>query len=464
MKSKTSKKSKRSSARKPKKADIPRPSFKKIILPNRITVLTERHPQSRSVSCGVWVNKGTRHELPHEAGLAHFIEHLVFKGTKKRNAYQISRDMEAVGGDLNAFTSRENTAFVTHSLSEDVGLSLDILSDLVCRPSFDALDIKKEKQVVVQEIMMSEDQLEDFVFDQYMEMAYPTGPLGKPILGTVKSIEGMKRDTIVDFHRRNYTPENIVVSVAGNLDHGHVVDLVEKHLKFPAGARAPRATPASKKARELAIAHKGKEALKHVRPEIAQFRNVIRKPSEQVHILIGHPTINYTDRLRFDAIIVNTLLGGGMTSRLYQTVREERGLVYSVYSQLMTFVDSGMNMIYAGTDAKKTPDVIELILKELRLLKKSGVKKSDIEFFKTQVKGSILLGAEDVENRMNSLAVNEMSFGRYRPVEDVIAGIESVTNDTIHEFIETRMDIDQLGMLLIGPMPEAATLKWLKSL
>jgi predicted Zn-dependent peptidase len=446
-----------------KERSVLRPSFRKLILPNGITVLTERHPSSRSVSCGVWVNKGTRHELAHEAGLAHFIEHLVFKRTKKRSAYQIARDMEAVGGDLNAFTSRENTAFVTHALSEHVGLSLDVLSDLVCNPSFDATDIKKEKQVVIQEIHMSEDQLEDFIFDEYLEMAYPTGTLGKQILGTVKSIEEMKRDTIVDFHRRQYTSKNIVVSVAGNLEHDRVAELVMKHLKPPKPVPA-RATPASKKARAAAVGKKGVEALEDIRPQIAQFRNVIRKPSEQVHILIGHPTISYVDRLRFDGIIVNALLGGGMTSRLYQSVREDRGLVYSIYSQLMTFADSGMNLIYAGTEAKKAPDVIELILKELRLLKKKGLKKADIEFFKTQVKGSILLGADDVENRMHSLAVNEMMFGRYRPVEDVIKGIESVNSDSIHEFIETKMDIDQLGMLLIGPMPEAPTEKWLKTL
>lgn len=209
----------------------PAPSFRKLILPNGVKILTEAHPQNRGVACSVWVDRGTRHEAEGEAGLAHFVEHLVFKRTKKRSAYRISRDMEAVGGDLNAYTSRENTAFVTHSLSEHLDLSLDVLSDLVCRPSFDAGDIKKEKQVVLQEIHMAEDQLEDTIFDKFFERFYADSALGKPILGSVDSIEGMDRKTIVDFHARQYTAPNIMVSVAGNIDHDEVAASVLKHLK-----------------------------------------------------------------------------------------------------------------------------------------------------------------------------------------------------------------------------------------
>ncbi|RYZ68615.1 MAG: insulinase family protein, partial [Proteobacteria bacterium] len=420
------------------------PSFRKLVLPNGIKILTEAHPQNRGVACSVWVDRGTRHETENEAGLAHFVEHLVFKRTKKRSAYKISRDMEAVGGDLNAYTSRENTAFVTHSLSEHLDLSIDVISDLVCRPSFDPGDIKKEKQVVLQEIHMAEDQLEDTIFDKFFERFYADSALGKPILGSVDSIENMDRKRIVDFHSKSYTAENIMVSIAGNIDHDQVIESVLKHLK-PVKAKRP-SKPSPTADAKL--------------PTPNHFRKVIRKPSEQVHIVMGYPSIDFKDRHRLEAVVVSALLGGGMTSRLYQKVREEKGLVYSIFSQLTTFADVGLETIYAATEAKHAPTVIELILKELKKLKKAGIKKADLDLFKTQVKGSILLGADDIENRMNSLAVNEMMFGRYRGVDEVVRDIEAVTLDSVHDFIETKFLIERPSMLLMGALPEVPTEKW----
>jgi predicted Zn-dependent peptidase len=426
------------------------PDFRKVILPNGIRVLTESHPVSRAVSCGIWINKGTRDEAHDEAGLAHFIEHMLFKRTKTRSAYQVSRTMDAVGGDLNAFTSREYTCFVTQSLKENVDLSLELLSDLVCNPSFDSSDIKKEKQVVIQEIHMSEDNLEDFIFDTYFDMVYDGSPLGTPILGGVKSIEGMRREKVTGFHKRQYTSPNIVVSVAGNIDHEEVLNLVLKYLKPP----------------RLSTSVNRKDVIGGIRerPKPKSFREVIRKPSEQAHMLIGFPAPDFTSPQRFDGVVVNTLLGGGMTSRLYQTVREEKGLVYSIYSQLITFTDAGLNLIYAGTEAKKMPQVIELTLKEIKKLQKHGVKRSDLDLFKTQVKGQILLSADDIDNRMNSLAINEMVFGQYRSMEDVIADVERVNLDSVHEYIETSFNFDDMSILLMGPLPEAPTKKWLNSL
>ena len=350
--------------------------------------------------------------------------------------------MEAVGGDLNAFTSREYTSFVTHSLKEDLGLSLDVLSDLVCRPSFDSGDIKKEKQVVVQEIHMSEDNLEDCIFDRYFEMVYPTIPLGKPILGTQKSIEGMKRETIVDFHSRQYTAPNLMVSVAGNLDHDEVVAAVEKHLKPAKAPQLPAPVPG--------------EA-----PEPSVFREVVKRPSEQAHILVGFPASDFRNRLRFESFIVNSILGGGLTSRLYQSVREERGLVYTIFSQLTTFVDTGMTLVYAGTSPKNAPTTVDLIVKEIKRLKKNGMTKAELEFFKKQVKGQILLGADDIDNRMNSLAINEMVLGRYRAVDEVMRDVEGVSFDSVHEYIERFVEPDKISMLLMGALPEAPTKKWL---
>jgi len=446
----------------------PAPEYRKTVLPNGIRILTENHPLSRAVSCGIWISKGTRDERPHEAGLAHFVEHLVFKRTAKRSAYQIARDMEAVGGDLNAYTSRESTTFVTHSLKEHLGLSLDVLADLVCRPSFERTDIQKEKQVVIQEILMSEDQVEDAIFDHYLKFVYQGSPLGLPILGTMKSIEGMKRETIVDFHRRLYGAEGMIVTVAGHVDHDEVVRLVLKWLKPPQALKTSKTPKVSKapqasKAPESESPHAAR-AVERVAPEMRVFREAIKRPSEQAHILVGLPASNFTDRLRFEGFIVNTLLGGGMTSRLFQTVREEKALAYAVYSQLMSFTDVGLNLIYAGTEPKKAPTVVELILKEVKKLKKQGLKKADLEFFKTQVTGQILLGADDIDSRMNSLGANEMVSGRYRSVDDVMRDVRAVSLDSVHEYIETYLDFDRLGILLMGPLPETPTKKWLEQI
>lgn len=435
--------------RKRSAVDSLEPVFRKTVLPDGIRVLTEKHAINRAVACGIWIDKGTRDESPHEAGLAHFVEHMVFKRTRRRTAYQISRDMEAVGADLNAFTSREYTCFVSQSLKEDLALSLDVLSDLVRRPSFESSDIRKEKQVVLQEIHMAEDQLEDFVFDKFFQMVYADSPLGRPILGTVSSIKGMKRQTILDFHARLYTNRNLIVTVAGNVEHDEALRLVLKHLK-PFPSRAARTVSAVDSERSC--------------PEITVFREVIRRPSEQVHILVGLPASDFRDRLRFAGLVVNTLLGGGMTSRLYQNIREDRGLAYTIYSQLTTFTDSGLNLIYAGTEPKKVPDVLDQTLKELKRLRKGGVKRKDLEFFKKQVKGQILLGADDIENRMNSIGINEMVFGRYRSVDEITREVEKVSLDHVHEYIETYVDLERTSILLMGPLPEAPVRKWLHQL
>ena len=432
--------------------------YRKTVLPNGLRVLTEKQPLGRAVSCGIWITKGTRDERLHEAGMAHFVEHMVFKRTEKRSAYQIARDMEAVGGELNAYTSRESTCFVTHALTEDLGLSLDVLSDLVCRPVFDPSDIRKEKSVVLQEIHMSDDVLEDSIFDRYFELAYGGTTLGTPILGSEKSVSEIDKKMVVDFHQRHYRPENIIVTVAGRVNHDEVLELVLKHLKFK------KAKPVSSrtKARIMADALHAKTST--LEPKFQTFREAIRKPSEQAHVVMGLPAAAFTDRLRFEAYIVNTLLGGGMTSRLFQSVREEKGLAYSVYSQLSTFVDTGAMLIYAGTEPKKMPTLVETMLKELRKLKKNGINKVELSLFKTQVLGQILLGADDVENRMNSLGANEMVMGRYRSVENVMREIETVSLDSVHEYLESYMDLDRIGLLVMGPVPEDQTKRWLRGL
>jgi predicted Zn-dependent peptidase len=420
------------------------PVYHKTLLPNGIRVVTERHPLSRAVSVGIWVETGTRDEKIADAGISHFVEHLVFKRTKTRTAYQIARELEEVGGEINAYTSREYTCYFTHALKDHLELSLDVLSDLACRPLFTKSDIEKEKGVVLQEIQMSEDNLEDYIFDLYFQKIYgATNSMGWPILGTEQSIQTMKRSQILDYFKRRYSGDRIIVSVAGAVEHEAVVRLAEKLVK-PKLKRGPKA--------------------KRKKPRIIPFRQVVEKPSEQVHILMGFPAASFQDRMRFEAYIVSALLGGGMTSKLYQSVREKRGLVYTIYSQLTTFVDTGLMLIYAGARTQNAKKVIELTLEEIAKIKKNGVTERELDLFKTQVTGQILLSSDDIENRMNSLGVNEMVFGKYRPVDEIIAEINKVTAKSLDEYIDKYLDPKRMGLLLLGACPKQDFEPFVKSL
>lgn len=426
-----------------RKASYGVPEYRKTTLDNGVRVVTENHPFHRALSVGIWVETGTRDELPAEAGVSHFLEHLVFKRTKSRTAYQIARELEAVGGEINAFTSREYTCFHTHSLKEYLPLTIDVLSDLVCRAVFQPDEVEKEKQVVLQEISMSEDNLEDFVYDLYFQKAFGGGPMGWPILGTEASIKKMRRSEILRYWRDRYSADRLIVSVAGAVNHDEVVKQVEKYLK-----------PIKKKG----------QARPRLKQPMRPFRAVVEKPSEQVHILMGLPASSFKDKLRFESYIVSALLGGGMTSKLYQSIRERRGLVYSIYSQLTSFTDTGLMMVYGGAEAKSVKKVVDLTLKELQRLKENGISQNDLKLFRTQVIGQVLLGADDVENRMNSLGVNEMVFGKYRPVEETIRDVEAVTRDSVHEYLEKKLDLQKMSLLLLGACQKKTFEGWVNDL
>lgn len=409
------------------------PTFHKSVLPNGVRIVTEHHPFMRSVASGIFVDLGTRDEPENLNGAAHFIEHLVFKRTKTRSAYAIAKALEAVGGDLNAYTSREQTCFHAMTLKQHLPLAIDVLVDLVSEATFDSDDFEKERQVIIQEIDMSADSFEEYVFDMYFELAYKSHDLGTPILGTRKSLNLMKRKVLFDYYKRFYRGYNLVVSVAGDVDHQKLVETVEGAL---GKSKALHRRPPRKK------------------PKVKAFRKFLKRPSEQVHILLGHPSTAFTEKHRFEAYIVNAVLGGGMTSRLYQSVREKYGLVYSIYSFLHAFTDSGLLQIYAGASAKNAPKVLELIDKEYKKIHKNGIRRVEVEFFKTQVKGQILLGSDDMENRMNSLGINEMVFGDYKPVDQVIQEIDDVSVDSIQEYIEKYMKHEGRGALILGDLKE----------
>jgi predicted Zn-dependent peptidase len=417
--------------------------FEKTVLANGIRVVTESYPEHRAAVVGAFVDVGTRDEPRGHEGMAHFIEHLVFKGTQSRSAYDIALSLEAVGGELNAFTTREHTCFHTTSLKEHLPLAIDILGDLVSRARFSKDDIDLERQVVLQEIAMATDQLEEHIFDLYLEMALGRHTLGRSILGTPQSVSQTHRSALVDFYKKNYCGRNLIISAAGNLVHSEFVDLVSK--AFSKRSYAPIRRRQSK-------------------PKLKSIRRVVHKDAEQAHILLGLPSVSFKSARRFEAHIINTLLGGGMTSHLYQEVREKKGLAYSIYSYLNSFTDGGILMVYAGTDAKKIPDTIEVIFKTIRRLKKRGLKKNELEMFKLQVKGSILLGSDDLDNRMNSLGVNEMVFGSYRSVDEVIKEISEITLDGVNDFLDNYLDIDEAGILVTGKLPTEATERWIGGL
>jgi predicted Zn-dependent peptidase len=404
--------------------------FKKSELKNGIRVVSEFHPGSRAFSIGIWVLTGTRDEKPEVAGISHFLEHLVFKGTKTRSAYQIAKSLEALGGDLNAYTTREYTCYHAMVLKDHWEKALDVLADLVSNMHLTKKEFDLERGVILQEIAMSEDNHEDIVYDIFYDQVYGKHPLGRPILGTPKSIALMKQNQVNKYYHQTYTGKNIIISAAGCLDHEELMAGIEKRL-----------------------GKKNKSTLKSTRkkPNWLGKRHVVEKQAEQVHMLLGLPTASFRDRHRFEAVIANTLLGGGMTSKLYQSVREKKGLVYSIFSSLNTHIDSGMLNVYAATEAKSTRKVGDVISKEFKKLRKNGVSKHDVEMFKTQVTGGILLGSDDIENRMTSLAVNEMVFGKYRSVESVIEEINQVSVDSLNHYISEELKLDKAAGVLLGP-------------
>lgn len=415
-----------------------KPIFQKTVLNNGVRVVTESHPFTRAACVGIFVEIGTRDEPVKKAGLTHFLEHMVFKGTRKRSSFDIARALDAVGGDLNAYTTREYTCFHATSLKEHLKLGLDVVSDLVTSASLLRDDFVKEREVIVQEIQMSRDNLEEYILDLYLEKAFEGHALGTPILGTEETLAAMTRRDLVHHYESSFRGPRLIVSVAGPVEHDQVVDMVSKTL----GKLSKRTKQLKRKA-----------------PRVRHVEEFIHRPSEQCHVMVGFPSCSYKSSQRFESFVVNELLGGGVTSRMYQKIREDKGLVYSVYSFLQSFIDSGLFLIYAGTSDKNALSVMKSMRSELERFLGSGVKERELEMFKTQVKGQILLGAEDMENRMNSLGVNEMVFGNYRPIDEIIEEIESVTLKSVGDYMHKYFDMKQVSLMLMGDLEPAAALK-----
>lgn len=404
--------------------------FHKSVLSNGIRVITEHHPLARSVAIGIWVDVGTRDEKAHQVGISHLLEHMVFKGTKTRSAFQIAKCLECLGGELNAFTSREQTCFHALVLKDHWVEALDLLSDLVTSMKFTKKDFNLEKGVILQEIAMAEENPEEFVFDLFFEACFGRHPLGRSILGSIDTLAKMKMQEVYAQYKHEYQGSHLLISAAGNIDHSDFVAKTEELL----GSKLRR-----------------KYSSKRVKPRWKNHRIIREKDTEQIHYLVGLPFPSFRGRDRFPGVIFNAALGGGMTSRLYQSVREKRGMAYTIYSTLNSFVDTGVLNIYAGIDSDKIEHLTDIIRRELGRIRKQGLKRSEIESFKTQTIGSLLLGSDDVDNRMNSIAVNELILGEYRSPESIVAQVQSVTSDDMHEFIDTWIRPEKMAGVLMGP-------------
>lgn len=413
--------------------------FRKHVLENGLTILTEAMPHVPSVSVGVWLNRGSRHETAAESGLSHFIEHMVFKGTEHRSQAKIAQEMDEIGGQTDAFTSHEYAGFHAKVLGEDLPRAVDLLSDIVLAPSFDADELERERMVILEEIKSVEDSPEELVHDVFCESFWPDHPLGRPILGTPETVGSFGREDVVAFFRKIYAPSNIVVSAAGSLEHESLVELMESHFER-------LDSPPD----ELTV----------TAPDTASTVHVQEKKLEQAHIVLGTLGPESASNERFAAYVLNAVLGGNLSSRLFQVIREQHGLAYSVYSGLSSFEDCGQFTVYAGTDPKNVGDVVDLTLRELGRIKSEAVPSEELERAKAHLRGSTLMGLESTGARMSRAARQEMTFGRHIRVEDALARFEAVTSEDVLRLAEKMFDNRPLAMTLLGtgahfdPVPE----------
>jgi predicted Zn-dependent peptidase len=410
----------------------PARNIRRTVLPNGLLVLTESMPHLRSVSMGAWIASGSRDEPANENGLSHFVEHMVFKGTTSRSAQDIAREVDSIGGNLDAFTGKESVCFNIKVLDENLAPGLDVLSDLVLHPQFSQADLEREQGVILEEIKMDEDNPDYLVHETFTQNFWKNHPLGRPILGTVKTVSSFTQATVFSHHARRFTPENLVFSAAGHLRHDEFVEQVEK--KFgglkPAGERTVDTEPHPATYPHITLKKK--------------------KSLEQVQMCLGMPApaIDHPDR--FGLYLLNNMLGGGMSSRLFESIRENEGLAYSIYSELSPFRDTGSLSIYAGMSLDKTERVLALTLAELRRLKQQAVSPSELKRAKDQMKSNIVLGLESSSSRMSNLARQQMFFGRFLPVEEIVREIDRVTPDDTLRLANSLFQPELLALTLLG--------------
>lgn len=408
----------------------PERDIKTTALPNGIKVITEAMPHVRSVSVGVWVGTGARRETPEQNGISHFIEHMLFKGTSNRSAEDIARSVDSIGGGLDAFTAKEMVCYNTKVLDEHLPIAMDVLSDLVLNPLFHDDDIEKEKGVILEEIKMDADNPDYLVHEIFSSNFWKDHPLGRPILGTRETVKKFNQASVRDYYTEVYSPENILVTAAGNLTHEKLVSLVAERFETvkPAGPLPALVAPST-----------------HARISLKS-----KKELEQVHVCVGVPCYPISHEDRFICYVLNTVLGGGMSSRLFQNIRERQGLAYAVFSELNPYADTGCLVVYAGTSLESARKVVESILKEFTELKQQEVPAEELRRAKDHLKGSLMLSLESTSSRMSNLARQEMHFQRFFTLDELVESIEKVTSSEVQRVAQDFFDQRGVALTILG--------------
>jgi len=411
-------------------------SVRRTILPSGLRIVTEEVPSVRSAAVGIWVNVGSRDEAPATAGASHFLEHLLFKGTPTRSALEISSSIEAVGGEMNAFTSKEYTCFYARVIDNDLPMAIDVLADLITSSLVTKEDVDAERKVVLEEIAMRDDDPSDLVHDLFAETYFGDTPIGRPILGTVDSINSMSRNTVFNYYKKRYLPQDLVVAISGNIKHRKIVDLVEKAL-----------------ARDSFLSQKGTPVIRgNDRPRMHKPKSVglISRKTEQAHMFYGMEGVARADERRFAMGVLASALGGGMSSRLFQEIREKRGLAYSVYAFAQQFAGAGVIGFYAGCNPSKSVEVIELIRQELHDVARNGMTHEEIERAKGAVRGSLVLSQEDTGSRMSRIGKSEIVYGEIMSFDDILKAVAAVTPEDIRQ-IASEFLVKTPTLALVGP-------------
>jgi predicted Zn-dependent peptidase len=408
---------------------VPESNIRRAVLANGVRLATERMPHVRSVAVGIWLTRGSRHEPDDNPGIAHFVEHMLFKGTPTRSAEEIAQQVDSIGGQIDAFTSKEYAGYYLKVLDEHLPLAVDILSDLITNPTFTDEDIEKEKKVILEEIKMVEDTPDDLVHEIFAENFWAGHPLGRPILGTPSSVSALDRATLKRYFANTYVAANFVVVAVGNLQHDNVQELLEKALD--------------------GLPHAGPD-INDVAPITASSIQVRKKELEQSHVVFGTPALPQHHPERYAGYALNTTLGGSMSSRLFQNVREKRGLAYAVFSGLSAYQDSGALSIYAGCANDAVAELIEVVVAEIRQMKAGGLEPVELRRAKDHLKGSLMLGLESTSSRMSHLARQEMYRDRTTSLDEMLAAIERVTAEDVLRLADRFFVNGSLAVTVLG--------------
>ncbi len=412
-----------------------RQTVRRTVLPGGLRVVTEYVPSVRSASVGVWVGVGSRDEGPTVAGAAHFLEHLLFKSTPSRTAVDIAQAVDAVGGELNAFTTKEHTCYYAHVLDTDLALGIDLVTDVVLRGRCAGDDVEVERDVVLEEIAMRDDDPEDTIGDIFLSAMFGAHPVGRPVIGSVESVSAMTREQLHSFHVRRYTPERMVVAVAGNVDHDQVVALARQHFGGHLVAGRSPQRPRSGGGRSLP----GRPGLE-----------LVKRDAEQTHMLLGVRSPGRHWEHRWALSVLNNALGGGLSSRLFQQIRETRGLAYSVYSTVDAFADSGVLSVYAACLPERFSDVVSVAVEVMQTVARDGITDEEFRIAKGSLRGGLVLGLEDSASRMNRLGRSEVNYGEHRGLSQSLAQIDTVTLGEVNAVAHSLLN-RPYGAAVLGP-------------